>query len=236
MQFVWQDLINRARVYIADDQQEVSGFIAADKWMTLAQVEYANLYRKWVRMGLVRPKPTDTQFTGGSTTINGVLAVVGVGEDLGSYVRILSNAQVPLGADPFWYGSTPFTSKATEWAAHGMANNLEIDVYPLDTTTTYTVRWIPAYQYATDPTQTIDLPDGGDERLVVGLARRALVKESARSQMLEEFMREADAEAAFASFGRVGGGPRVRRAPHQLRTLPQRFSSFPTDQRFWYFI
>lgn len=235
MTFVWQDLIDRARVYIADDQKAMSGFIAADKWMLLAQVEYANLYRKWVRMGLVRPQPTATTFTT-STTINGVLAVVGVGEDLGNSVRLLYNAQVPGGADPFWQGSTPFTGKASEWAAHGAADNLLIELNPPDSSTTYTVKYIPTVPYATDATTTIDLPYGGDERLVLGLARRALVKESSRSQQLEELMREADAEMSFTAMSRIPGGPRVRRKARQVRTLPQRFSSFPTDPGLWLFV
>lgn len=236
MQFVWQDLIDRARVYVDDDHKETNGWIAPAKWMTLAQVEYANLYRKWVRMGLVRPRPTDTPFTGAATTIQGVLAVVGVGEDLGSYVRILNPAQSQGTADPFWMGSTPFTSKATEWAAHGAANDLYVEVYPKDAATTYTVRWIPVVPYATDPTQTIDLPYGGDERLVLGMAKRALVKESARSRALQDLIDESDAELAFESFGRAGGGPVVRRAPRFVHTLPSRFSSFPTDQRFWLYL
>lgn len=235
MTFTWQSLIDRARVYIADDQKDQNGFIAADKWMLLAQVEYAVLYRKWVRQGLVRPAPTNTTFTG-STTLNGVLAVVGVGEDMGSYVRLLYNSQVPMGADPFWPGSTPPTSQAIEWAAHGVADNLAIELNPPDTTTTYTVRWIPTVAYATDPTATVDLPYGGDERLVLGMARRAFVKETVRSQALDELMREADAEMAFTAFGRVPGGPRVRRAPPRGRTFPVRYATFPTDQSLWFYV
>lgn len=233
MQFQWQALIDRARVYVNDDHKDNGGWIAPDKWLTLAQVEYANLYRKWVRMGLVRPAPKDTTFTNAATTIQGVLAIVGVAEDLGSYVRLLSDAQPGSGADAFWFGSTPFTSKAVSWQAHGSADDLLVEVYPKDTTTTYTVRWVPVVPYTKDPTATIDLPYGGDERLVLGMARRALIKESARSQALDELIREADAELAFEAFGRAGGGPKVRRQPRQLRTYASRFSSFPTDQRFW---
>ena len=236
MQFVWNDLIDRARVYVNDDHDDNKGWIDPDKWMTLGQVEFAILYRKWVRMGLVRPTPTDTPFSDGKTTIQGVLAIVGVGEDLGSYVRLLENAQVPLGPDPFWQGSTPFQSKSVEWAAHGAADDLTVETYPQDLATTYTVRWIPVKPYVTDRTATVDLPYGGDEVLVLGMARRALVKESARSAALDELKREAEAELAMEAAGRIGGGQRVRRKVRQLRTLPTRFSSFPTDQRFWLFL
>src|SRR5690242_11822302 len=157
MQFVISDLIDRARVYVDDDHKETDGWIDPAKWLTFFNVEYAHQYRQWVRGGLVRPMPTDTTFTGGSVTVNGALAIVGVGEDMGSYVRLLTNAQTYGGPDPFWFGSTPPTSKADRWAAHGGADNLLIEVAPKDTATTYTVRWIPTVAYYTDSSVTVDL-------------------------------------------------------------------------------
>lgn len=248
MTFNWSDLIARAKVYCDDDHNATDGWIKKADWLTLANVEYAQLYRKWVRMGLVRPKPTDTNFTVDATgvatsSLSGVLAIVGVGEDLGQYVRVLQPAQGALGDDPFWKGSTPYTSKAQAWAAHGSADALTLELDTADTATTYTVRWVPTVAYQTalvdgtsgQPT-TIDLPYGGDERLVLGIARRALVKESALSRQLDTLMLEADAEMTFTAWGRVPGGPRVRRVQKPVRQFPGRFSSFPTDQRLWFYV
>jgi hypothetical protein len=250
MQFQWSDLIARAKVYLDDDHQEQGGWIASDKLMTIAQVEYANLYRRWVRMGLVRPAPTDTTFNVDSTgkwlpivgglpapPLTGVLAIVGVAEDLGNFVRLLRPAQSLLGPDPFWKGSTPYTYKAQAWAAHGSGDNLYLELDTADTSTTYTVRWVPTVPYATDTSTIIELPYGGDERLVLGIARRALVKESAISRQLEQLMMEAEAEMSLESFARAAGGPRVRRV-RRVRTYPQRFSTFPTyptDASQWYY-
>src|SRR5262245_10196895 len=124
MIFTWDSLLARARVYLDDDHNEQSGWIQKADLMVLAQVEYANLYKRWVRMGLVRPTATNTNFTvdgtGTCTTpLSGVLAIVGVAEDLGNYVRLLQPAQSAIGDEPFWKGSTPFTYKASAWAAHG---------------------------------------------------------------------------------------------------------------------
>lgn len=235
MQFVISDLIDRARVYVNDDHKEDNGWIADSSWLTFFNVEYAHLYRQWVRGGLVRPKPTDTNFTGGSTTVNGVLAVVGVGEDMGSYVRLLRNAQTSRGPDPFWFGSSPMTGKADEYAVHGGADNLYVEVNPPDTATTYIVRWIPTLTYNTSTADTVDLPYGGDELLVLGMARRALVKESSRSASLEQLRLEVDAEMKFTA-AQHGGGFRVRRVQRGLNSFRDRFSTFPTDQRSWLYI
>ena len=234
MQFVVQDLIDRARVYLDDDHKEADGWIDPAKWLVLFNVERANLYRKWVRMGLVRPAPKTNTFVG-TTTLAGVLAVIGVGEDLGSFVRLLTPAQVTRGADPFWPGSTPIGSKAIEWAAHGSADDLTIELDAPADTTTYTVRWLPTLPYVTDATQVVDLPDGCDERLVLGLARRAMVKEVVRSALVEQLIREADEEVTFSAVGK-NGGMCVRRVQNYRTTLPDRFSTFPTDQRFWQYV
>lgn len=66
MNFTWLELIDRARVYADDDHKETPGWIAPEKWMALAQVEYRQLYRKWLRMGLINVEPTDLEFKGPS--------------------------------------------------------------------------------------------------------------------------------------------------------------------------
>lgn len=208
MAFVWNDLIDRARFYIDDDHRETSGWVTPARWLTLFGVEYTQQYRRWVRQGLVAPRPTATAFTGPTTSLAGVLAVVGVAEDLGGgRYREIPSSQSALGRHPF-------VSPAEDgWEAHGTGDDLTIELHS-DEARTYEVRWIPAAVAPTDPTASVVLPAGADERLVLGAARRALVKESARSATLQQHIDEADAELAFAAAARLmGDSPRVRRLP-----------------------
>jgi hypothetical protein len=209
--YVWNDLIDRARFYVDDDHNATPGWVTPARWLSLFGVEYAQQYRKWVRQGLVAPKPTDTSFTGPSTTLTGVLAIVGVAEDLGGdRLRVLEGSQSRVGRNPFRNGHP---GPGTEWEAHGAGDNLTVEISPEDTGT-YVVRWIAAPTRPTDATASVQVPDSADERLVLGAARRALVKESARSAALQQLIDEADGELGFLAAGRLNGdSPRVRRLP-----------------------
>jgi hypothetical protein len=231
--FIWNDLIDRARVYVGDDHDETQGWIDPAKWLLFGQIEYAShLYPKWVRMGLVRPKPTDTVFAG-TAALTSVLAIVGVAEVMSGDVRLLEPAQVSSGADPFWQPSSPPNNgRALRWAAHGISDSLTVELDPPDSATSYTVRWIPAQAYATDATSSVDLPTGGDERLVLGMARRALVKDGVRSTQLEALIADADAELTFTARARAGGA-RVRRI--RRRAFPMRGRTWPANPNEWYY-
>lgn len=226
------DLIARARAYIGDDHDETPGWTSDATWINWLNAEYGILYRRWVRNGLVRPKPTESTFQA-AVTLSGVLCVVGVADTmspgLGGGVRVLEPAQVQHGADPFWSSaSNPFPHRATSWAVHGISDELTIEIDPPDTATTYTVRWIPAPGAAAVVTDQLALPSGGDERLVLGTARRATVKDGARLSLLEQLLTEQDAEETFVATARAGGFA-ARRKPHHRRG---RFSDNPRD---WYF-
>jgi hypothetical protein len=225
--FTWQELIDRSRTYVDDDHNDTEGWIAAERWLTIANVEYAQLYRRWVRMGLIAPAWVDREFTGPTLTfpalelsddeepvleLDGeeVLAIIGVAESLGSdRYRPLSAPQSAVGRSPWW--TTSSASPAHSWQATGSADKVTITIEPPDTAT-YVVRYIPTVQYATDPTEDIELPYGCDERLVLGMARRAKLKDASASALLERLIMEADAEANFLAFGRNNNdSPRVRR-------------------------
>ena len=204
--FVWNDLIDRARFYIDDDHRETAGWVTPARWLTRFGVEYAQQDRRWVRQGLVAPRPTHTTFVGPTTALTGVLAVVGVAEDLGGgRYREIPSVQSEIGRHP--YG----TPSDIGWQAHGTGDDLSIEISP-DDELTYEVRWIPDVVRPSDPTASVVLPASADERLVLGAARRALVKESTRSSALQQALDEVDAELAFAAAGRLmGDAPRVRR-------------------------
>lgn len=238
MQFVWNDLIARARVYVDDDHSETDGWIAPANWLTLAQVEYALLLRRWIRTGLVVPATADsTPFTGGSTTLSNVLALVGVAQDKGGYVRVLAPVQSLRGQHPMWTGSQAPGGISQSWMATASGDTVTVTLDPKDPDTSepYFVRYVAAPAYVTDGTQTVDLPYGTDERLVLGIARRSHLKDQSASQLLERLIAEADAELAFTAAGRIqGDSPRVRRTPRWQRATRRADSQlFPSDPRMW---
>lgn len=201
----WQSLIDRARVYIADDHDDRKGFLTIDKWMALANVEYQSLRRHWTRMGLVRPPLVTTTFTGPTVTLSGVEAIAGVAQpNWGQYPRELKYERVLWG--------TTQTSQACTWCAEGTGGDVTISVYPQDTAE-YQVKWVQAIPVATDPESLVELPHGGDERLVLGLAKRALVKDSSRSAPLEELIAQQDIQISFNAINQVRSarshGPRT---------------------------
>ncbi len=206
----WLDLIKRARFYVDDDHEENDGWVPETSWLDLANAEYRQQYRRWVRIGLVKPAHTVAPFTG-STSISSVLAVVGVAEDLGSGTpkRILNQGDQP------W---DEVTGLAQEWYATGSADTLSIGLYPADSTHNYVVRYITRPALVTSTAAAFDGPDGSDERIVLGMARRAMIKESAASRRLDDEIREADAELNMTAWGR-------REAPLVRRVTPARFKT-----------
>lgn len=232
MLFTYQELIDRARTYLDDDHNDTEGWIKPERWLSLANVEYAQLYRKWVRMGLVSPAPTDQTFTGTHTVnLTNVLAVVGVAEDLGSgSYRLLTPAQSRGGQSPFM-GFTS-SSPGCYWEAHGSADALTITLEPRPTSGNYFVRYISTVPYATALSQSIDLPYGGDERLVLGIAMRAKLKESGRSVALEQLLQQAEQELNFAAFSKLNDSPRVRK----VRRPPYNVMAFPAAPSLYRFI
>lgn len=232
MTFTWQELIDRARTYLDDDHNDTEGFIKPERWLSLANVEYAQLYRKWVRMGLVAPAPTDTSFSSTHTkALTGVLAIVGVAEDLGDgHHRVLAPAQSSFGQSPFW-GHTS-SSPGCYWAATGSADALTVTLEPRPTSGNYFVRFIPTVAYATLISASIDLPYGADERLVLGIAKRAKLKESGASGALERLLMEADQELNFAAFSKLNDSPRVRKVRRPPYNRPPGFPATPSLYRY----
>jgi hypothetical protein len=246
MQFAWSELITRARVYKDDDHDEEPGWLDESIWLTLFNVEYAQLYPEWVRKGLVGPPAVDYAFTGPSTVINapfdvdedsviedgeeapvGVLAIIGVAQDLGDgQYRVIQGSQADYGRAPI---RSDLDSTANSWEAHGVGDLITIQLYPQDTQGNYFVRYIPRPNYATEVSETVELPYGGDERLVLGVARRAGIKDKETSALLERLLATADSNLAFLAAGRQGGLRVMARQSTPRRT-------FPRHPMFWRFV
>ncbi len=232
MIFTWNEIIDRARTYCDDDHNEEKGWIAPARWMTMAQVEYAQLYRRWIRMALIAPEPVDAAVLDGAgdpAVLENVLAILGVAEITGSLAagtdqyRVLEPLQQNYGRKPFRSG---VSGTAAAWEAFGTGDAITVKLYPPDAALTYVTRYLVRPAYETDPAEEVDLPYGGDERLALGLARRAHLKDSTASSLLNGLIGEADAELNFTAFG-MGGGQKIM----AVASTPR--NEFPRHPSMW---
>ncbi len=246
----WRHIVDRARVYVADDHDERQGFLKDGQWLDIARVEYEFLYRRWIRNGLVRPAQISTEVPAGQYTVTlplttdvaqgrpGVYAIIGVAENMNSYFRMLVPAQGARGAYPFWVAPGEINQgKSTSWAATGVSDQITVELSPRYTGSSYFVRWVAIPPLPQNLDDQVEIPFGCDERLVLGCARRALLKDSGASQLLERLIVESDAEIQFAAHGRLDSqGPRVRRVHpdfHRRRWPQLGAGTFPTDPNYW---
>lgn len=250
--FILRDLVNRTRVFIDDDHDETQGWLTDPKWLQIAIAEYKAVYRRWLRNGLVRPTPIDTNVPSGQyqvtlptepdieAGITGALAIVGAAENMNSYMRILAPAQAARGAFPFWVAPGQVNEgKAVNWAAFGPADHVTVEISPRDLGSPYVVRWIPTPKLPASLDDQMEFPFGCDERFVLGMARRAHLKDSSASALLQKLIDEADAEIQFAAHGRLDTqAPRVRRVRpdfHRRRWPQLSTDQFPVDVNYWVF-
>lgn len=255
--FTLEQLIDRAKTYVDDDHNDEKSWISEERWADIANVEYGQLYKRWVRLGLITPEPTTAYIveSDGTLRLDGVLAVVGVAKDFGDYVYPLSPAQSAIGQHAFWRGSTAPTNPSTRWAAFGQGDRVTIKLDPAPSdlvvtgeTSNYLVRYIAtpfpiAYQLdipiesPDDPYVGLyDIPFGADERLVLGMARRAHLKDSVNSALLNGLIAEADAELNFHAASKLDG-VKVRRIPKpsQLMLSTPRVAVWPQRSEWMYF-
>lgn len=376
--FTVQELVDRAKVYVDDDHSAMKSWIADAKWLAIFNAEYAQLYKKWVRNGLMQPVIQTAYLSAEETSITGVLAIVGVARDENGSITMLSPAQPTVGRDAFWRSANDGTAPSCRWAAFGIGDTalIQLDPAPSDldyvapvtgvkatldlgaaltaagtasetvlsatstgtwansmgitlgalndpayvnyiadygavtpvgtdtialawplgtaaftnqqfeaaiiadwntddgpiaalvevstasTSTTnwqsnataisnladsthpilfsggvdevaessnYIARYVPTPTALTALSGSVEVPYGADERLVLGIARRAHLKDSGASRLLEQLIVEADTELGFSSMGKVNG-PKVMRSSRNPfstptpGTWPQRFS------------
>lgn len=222
--FTIEALVDRARVYIADDHDDQGGFLSTAAWVALANAQYAEEYRDMVRLGIISPAPTDTAFTSYTTSVNSVLATIGVAEDLGSgQMRVIDPFQSAYGRKMWGYteGGTPIA-----WTAHATGDTVTYTLEPR-TTGSYVVRTIAVPSAFSTLASTVDLPFGSDEHFVLGLARRAKLKDGSASAHLERLYAESTAQRNMYHHGRINSdAPRVRKVVPTTR-------QWTTDPRMW---
>lgn len=216
MQTTWRELIDRARTYTDDDHDDEKAWITPERWLTFGKTEFGYLWRRWAKLNPAGVLYTDEQFTGSPHTIGAATyAIVGVAQVYNSSTpyRLLRPAQSSLGVSPYW--NQIEGGPACTWSLAGVEpTGMTITIDPADTGGTYLVRYVASLA-PLDAALTLDteftIMDGWDERLVLGMARRAHVKDSVRSSAIAELIVLADADIGFSALGQIiGESPKVK--------------------------
>lgn len=119
-------------------------------------------------------------------------------------------------------GSTLNTTHATEFRLRMYGNEVHVDFYPTPATgEVYLISYLSAPTPLTAVTQSVALPMGWEERIVLGMARRALIKEESDPTKIESLIAEMDSQIEQLCWSRVmGQAPKVRNTDPVSPTIP----------------
>ncbi len=144
-------------------------------------------------------------------TLAAVMAVVCIHENRSGDMRLLHlQNDVDFLRQTITGGNT--TGHANSYRLRMYGNEIHADFFPSPVTgESYYITYLSAPVPITATTQSIALPMGWEERLVLGMARRALVKEESDTSAVEKLMREMDSQIEQLCWNRVmSEAPRVR--------------------------
>lgn len=241
MAYFVSNIVAAAKALVNDQHVDNEDWIDVGQWVTWFNWEYLVLYKELVQKSLIVPQFTDQAFTGYTTNVNRPLAIVGVAENLGSYMRPLRPAQSVGGHYPFWVASSAPGGKSISWmGTEDGLDNIVIELNPRDASGSYVVRSVPLPNLSLGISDTFSLPPGCDRLLAMRMATYALIVESAASAALERKIKDAREEIGLTFGGRIhGDGPRVRRVRsnnQRFMTLGQMNNGFIHDPAGWYFV
>lgn len=234
-----QTAIDRARAVIGDDHNETEGAVPNAAWVTFFQPEYARAYSALARRGavpvvangigevvLADSTPGPVSFTAGEVlAVQDVIDISG-----GAEYRVLLPAQPGMGQYPF----DGQAGDAVYFAVYGHAAGAQVQLYPNPGPTSgrYYVRYVPGAAQLVAPGATpgtgesgtiSGLPDCAIDRVVLGAARRALVRTAQVSPGIERLIALADEETGMWVAGRLSADPpRVRNTDGKYRGWARR--------------
>lgn len=207
-----QTLVRRAEA-ISDMQDN---FVNPTEWMYWATQERLALEillaRSGWTQGFTSTTITVTGAEGGDFSVlpsTGVMAVVAVHESTSAGVRPLNfnNSVDFLRQVP---GSSLNRGHATEFRVNPTADGFVMNFFPDPLPgETYIVTYIPQPATLTLDTpaagesNSVSYPMGWEERIVLGMARRALIKEDSDTQEVEKLIREVERQIEEVVFARV---------------------------------
>lgn len=242
-------ILASARAYVDDEHAAVATWIPDATWLLWMNHEYRRAYRQAVMAGLVVPMYTDETLVYDSNDTPGYvlagkpMAIVGVWQGTAG-----SNAFRKLRAAQPSGGAFPMRSEAEgtgmTWAAYAMGADVRLVLYPHPgAATDYTCRFVaePSVLVTGTPAageaSSVNLPLGLDDRIALGMARRALIKEGSFSGALDRLIAQTEQDLEFAAHNRITGeAPRVRSSRKVLNA--DRSSLVPTSEHpaEWYWL
>lgn len=236
----YAELRDRARS-IADMRD--SDFVTPTDWLRWANQEKNALDVFIARNGIILAEAREDFVAGtdidqfGQATMNEPVAVLGVYEiDSGGYFRRLRSSDQMDGA-----GFRVFSSQVSNGPAEiyrvfqNSGGQITFEFYPIPTSGNYRAYIIPTAAPLALDADEVNYPMGWEERIVLGMAKRALTKEESPIAHIDALIREMDQrieEAAwnrlFAANQRVRNVDKVERGWTSLPLIPTR--------EYWYFV
>lgn len=233
--FTAQALIDRAAA-IADMHDS---FVTTNQWLAWLNTEIRALDIFMARAGWVLPAATvatDTSAPYGFTIAAETLAIVGVWEEINGRYRLLR----PMHPVEFQQQNAT-TGVATGAAQNYMVTNtpsadtLTVSLFPRPLSGTYVIYSIPVSTLAASTSTSLYYPMGFEERLVLGMARKALVKEESDIGAISVLIQEQDQRIEEACWSRMlGEAPSVRNIDPQTRGWTM-FPEWPAPAR-WHWV
>lgn len=214
--FTVQTLIDRAAA-IADMHD---GFVTPAMWLAWLNTESRALELFVVRSGWIEPQATTVDAASSVITVTSPLAILGVYEVRdGRYRPLKYQPQVDFTKQA--YSSPADTGDAAFYTVMSGTSddNLTIHMYPKPASTaTYRCLYLAGYTPATSVSSTVRWPLGFEERIVLGMAKRALVRENSETRQVDELIAEQDRTIEEFCWSRsLAEAPVVRNSDHKLR-------------------
>jgi hypothetical protein len=239
--FTVQSLIDRAAA-ISDMHD---GFVTTAQWLAWYNTERRAFAISMNRGGTLQDLVFNAVPVGQATqyTLTGEnLAVVAVFELVDNSGRIRHLKIVPS-VDFMFYGpggSTHFAKAEVvgfEDANSGGVTATNFRFFPPDNSGTYYVVTLKSPAVATALTDTDTFPMGLEERIVLGMARRALIKEESDTSAVDKLIREVDDMIEEYTWGRsFAQANSVRNVDSVQRGWGWRFGFVPPNSDMWFWL
>lgn len=213
--FTVQDIVDRAAA--AADMH--GDFVTAAQWLAWYKVEHRALELFVARSGWVTNLASTVDASSFTITVPAPFAILGVYEVRDSKYRPLKfQNQVDFTKQA--YSSPAETGDAYTYSllTSTTTDDVTIHMFPKPTSGTYRCLYIPTSTLPTALTSSITWPLGWEERIVLGMARRALEKEESDSRFIQKQMAEWDSVIEEFCFARqLADAPRVRNVDYNER-------------------
>lgn len=199
-----------ARAKAAADMED-SGFVTAAQWLRWANLEH-RMFTAWLlRHGYVNVVSSATHVADGTGAFGDVTdptVILGVWESVGETFRPLRSTDT---ATAFASGTTTGTAVTFTVADRG-DGDVTITLQPRPMSGTYVALYVAAPDElvtgtpAAGQSDEVRYPLGLEERIVLGMARRALAKEGSSTAEIGRQIREVEAHAEAVAWDRAAGG------------------------------